>query len=273
MRHEDEVWHRRPVWVLTGVAVVLAIVLGLGATAVGTGFFGLFRAVPATSDDTAAEADARIPPRALVVEDGQRMLIFGDSWTFGLGALTRALGYAPRTAAALGAHAVIDGEPGSGYLREGWEGGTYGERIAALPTDAGFDVVIVQGSINDRRRYPEGYDAAVTAAWDALSMTYPDAAFVVLGPAPHVLPVDEAVVAIDRDLAALAAARGWQYISPLSEEWITEENYLSVIDIGPVGLRHPSTDGHAYLAERLVDALRALALPTVVAAETPAPGW
>ncbi|ANG86880.1 hypothetical protein [Microbacterium aurantiacum] len=46
MRHEDEVWHRRPVWVLTGVAVVLAIVLALGATAVGTGFFGLFRAVP-----------------------------------------------------------------------------------------------------------------------------------------------------------------------------------------------------------------------------------
>ena len=132
MRHEDEVWHRRPVWVLTGVAVVLAIVLALGATAVGTGFFGLFRAVPATSDDIAAEADARVPPRALVVADGQRMLVFGDSWTFGLGALTRALGYAPRTAATLGAHAVIDGEPGSGYLREGWEGGTYGERIAAL---------------------------------------------------------------------------------------------------------------------------------------------
>ncbi|WP_257730691.1 hypothetical protein [Microbacterium aurantiacum] len=40
-----------------------------------------------------------------------------------------------------------------------------------------------------------------------------------------------------------------------------------------MGLRHPSTDGHAYLAERLVDALRALAVPAVAAAETPAPGW
>lgn len=273
MGHEDQVWHRRPVWVLTGVAVVLAIVLGLGATAVGTGFFGLFRAVPAASDDIAADAGAPLSSRALVLEDGQRMLVFGDSWTFGLGALTRSLGYAPRAAAALGAHAVIDGEPGSGYLREGWEGGTYGERIATLPADAAFDVVIVQGSINDRRRHPDGYDSAVTAAWDALSATYPDAAFVVLGPAPHVLPVEDAVVAIDHDLAALATARGWGYISPLSEGWITEENYLSVIDIGPVGLRHPSTDGHAYLADRFVDALRALAVPAVVAAETPARGW
>lgn len=273
MGRGDEVWHRRPVWVLTGVAVVLAIVLGLGATALGTGLFGLFRAAPATSADTAADAEAPAAPRPLVLEDGQRMLVFGDSWTYGLGALTRALGYAPRAAAILGAHAVVDGEPGSGYLREGWEGGTYGERIATLSAEAAFDVVIVQGSINDRRAYPDGYDAAVTAAWDALAATYPGAAFVVLGPAPHVLPVDDAVAAIDRDLAALAAARGWGYISPLSEAWITEENYLSVIDIGPVGLRHPSTDGHAYLAERLADALRALAAPAVAAAETPAGGW
>jgi hypothetical protein len=94
----------------------------------------------------------------------------------------------------------------------------------------------------------------VTAAWDALAAAYPDAAIVVLGPAPHELPVGAETARIDHDLGELAAGRGWWYISPVAAAWITEDNYLDVIDV-EVGRKHPSTEGHRYLAEKLAAAL------------------
>uniref|UniRef100_UPI001A8D5DDE hypothetical protein n=1 Tax=Alicyclobacillus suci TaxID=2816080 RepID=UPI001A8D5DDE len=88
---------------------------------------------------------------------------------------------------------------------------------------------IVQGSINDRRESADGYRAAVDAAWDALAAIYPHAQIVILGPAPQVLPVEAATARIDRDLAGAAAARGWWYVSPIGEQWITPANYSDVI--------------------------------------------
>ena len=69
------------------------------------------------------------------------------------------------------------------------------------------------------------------------------------------LPVEPATARIDADLAELAALRGWWHISPIAEEWITPANYLDVIDTG-IGRNHPSTEGHAYLADRLGGRLR-----------------
>src|SRR5690606_31723542 len=105
------------------------------------------------------------------------------------------------------------------------------------------------------------FRTAVTDAWDAIADTYPDAPVVVFGPAPHVLPVEHATAGIYRDLAELAALRGWNYISPIAQQWITDLNYRRVID--PRDL-HPSTAGHAYLALRLAKALAALAAPAPV---------
>ncbi|MET0811430.1 MAG: SGNH/GDSL hydrolase family protein, partial [Microbacterium sp.] len=172
-------------------------------------------------------------------------------------------------AEALGWNAVIDGVRGSGYLKPGLDGPAYGERIAALDPALYPDLVIIEGSINDRRLYPTGYTAAVTAAWDQLVATYPDAQIVVLGPAPQVLPVEKATERIDGDLAALTAARGWLYISPIEQGWITEANYLSVIDTSELGNDHPSTDGHAYLASRLDEALAALSGASTIVADAP----
>ena len=53
------------------------------------------------------------------------------------------------------------------------DGGSYGERIAALDPALDPDLVIVEGSINDRRLPAEGYRDAVTAAWDALARALP----------------------------------------------------------------------------------------------------
>ena len=222
-------------------------------------------AVVATAEDTVA---AIVAPAPLVIAEHARVLIFGDSWTYGSAASLPTLGYAYVVGERLGWETTVDGVRGSGSLKPGLDGGSYGERIAGLDSNLDPDLVIVEGSINDRRLPADGYREAVTTAWDALEALYPAASIVILGPAPQVLPVEEPTARIDADLAALAAARGWWYISPLADEWITPENYLDVIDTG-IGRDHPSTTGHAYLATRLAEALAELGSGTDVVADAP----
>lgn len=225
-------------------------------------------AVPTAQVAAAAGAPAVVDAEPLMLPAQPRVLIFGDSWTYGSAASDPTLGYAYVIGANLGWKTTVNGVPGSGYLKPGLTGPAFGERIAALDPALDPDLVIVQGSINDRTQGAAGYREAVAAAWNALEALYPDASFVILGPAPHVLPVGTETARIDRDLGELAAARGWWYISPLGERWITDANYLGVIDTG-VGRNHPSTEGHAYLAERLADDLAGMMKTVDAAAEVP----
>jgi lysophospholipase L1-like esterase len=221
----------------------------------------------------AAEGDAAVaasvPPAPLVLEDDARVLVFGDSWVYGSAATVPTLGFAYLLADELGVETVVNGVRGSGYLKPGLDGPAYGERIDALDPALDPDLIIVEGSINDRRLYPTGYRDAVTAAWDALAARYPDATIVVLGPSPQVLPVESSTRSIDADLGELAAARGWWYISPIADDWITTANYLDVIDTGPIGRDHPSTDGHAYLAGRVADAIESMEQQPAIVADAP----
>ncbi|QCQ18067.1 SGNH/GDSL hydrolase family protein [Microbacterium sp. RG1] len=186
------------------------------------------------------------------------MLVLGDSWTYGSAATTPTLGYAYLLGPLMGGETSVNGSRGSGYLVPGIDGGTFSERIAELDASDQPDLIVVQGSINDRKVPLDGYDEAVRGAWDALSALYPDAQIVILGPAPQVLPVEAATAEIDQRLSRAAATRGWPYVSPIGEQWITPENHPWVIDSGPVGRHHPTTEGHAYLAERLTAALEGL---------------
>lgn len=211
---------------------------------------------------------AESPPEAEEASDLPRVLVFGDSWTVGSAATVPSGGYAYRVADIAGWDTIVNGESGSGYLKEGRAGNTFGERIARLDPALDPDVVIIQGSINDRRHGAEGYRDAVWAAWDDLAATYPEATIVVLGPAPQVLPIEAATLRIDRDLAELADERGWPYVSPIADRWITDDNYLQVIDTSERGADHPSDAGHLYLAQRVAEAIGPLVDPvTVVALE------
>lgn len=210
-------------------------------------------------------------PAALTIPSDAMVLVFGDSWTYGSAASDPTLGYAYELGRLTGWTTVVDGVRGSGYLKPGIDGPSFGERITALDPELDPDLIIVQGSINDRLLVAKSdYAGAVNAAWDALSATYPDASIVVLGPAPQVLPVEGGTALIDAELSRLAAERGWWYISPIDDTWIVASNYFDVIDTG-VGRNHPSTAGHAYLAERLAQALAERMAVVEAVAETPAP--
>ncbi|MFD4959407.1 SGNH/GDSL hydrolase family protein [Microbacterium sp. NPDC058389] len=257
----------RRLWLpLAGVALAVAAVC---AVAVVRPWGTTEPAVPATAAADDAGVAASAPPAPLVIDDDASVLVFGDSWVYGSAATVPTLGFAYLLADELAVETVVDGVRGSGYLKPGIDGPAYGERIAALDPALDPDVIIVEGSINDRRAYPTGYRDAVTSAWDALQERFPDAEIVILGPAPQVLPVEEPTRAIDEDLAELASARGWWYISPIGEDWITEANYLDVIDTTEVGNDHPSTAGHAYLASRLADDLKRLEQQPALAADAP----
>lgn len=226
-------------------------------------------APPVAPAVAADQASVAVAPAPLSLPDRPRVLVFGDSWVYGSAAIEPTLGFAYRLADELGWQTTVDGVRGSGYLKPGIDGPAYGERIAALDPAIDPDLIIVEGSINDRRLHPTGYREAVNAAWDALAARFPDATVVILGPAPQVLPVEKATRAIDADLRELAASRGWWYISPIAEEWITPDNYLDVIDTGEIGRDHPSTEGHAYLAQRVAEAIEAMTEQTEVVADAP----
>ncbi|MEV7694172.1 SGNH/GDSL hydrolase family protein [Microbacterium sp. NPDC089189] len=242
---------RRSLGVLAGLAVAIAVVCAVA----------IWR--PWATDPTpVSRADAggaqAVAVPAIDLPDDPRVLVFGDSWTFGSAASVATLGYAYVLGDLLGGETIVNGSRGSGYLVPGIDGGTFGERIADLDPALDPDLVIVQGSINDRKVPAEGYTDAVSSAWDALSATYPNTPIVILGPAPQVLPVEPATARIDRDLSAAATARGWAYISPIADGWITAADYDWIIDTGEIGRNHPTTEGHAYLAERVAEALSAL---------------
>ncbi|GAA1935115.1 hypothetical protein GCM10009775_28780 [Microbacterium aoyamense] len=251
---------RRSWLALAGVAAAVAIVCAVGLTRPST----------ATTPPVVAAVDAAPPATVpLALPQHPTVLVFGDSWVYGSAATEPTLGFAYVAAEKLGWNAIVDGVRGSGYLKPGYDGPAYGERIAALDPSLDPDLVIVEGSINDRRLYPGGYESAVTSAWDDLAALYPDAQIVVLGPAPQILPVEKETAQIDADLASFAAERGWLYISPIEQEWITDANYGSVIDTSELGNDHPSTEGHAYLASRLDEALTALSGASTIVADAP----
>lgn len=240
------------------VGVAVAVLLALAAVVLGV--LRPWASAPSTDPVGAAASDdatVAIAPAPLLLPEHPKVLVFGDSWTYGSAATEPTLGYAYVLAELLDGTTVVNGVRGSGYLKPGLDGPAFGERIAALDPAVAPDLVILQGSINDREQGEAGYRDAVNAAWDAMAATYPDATIVVLGPAPHELPVGAGTARIDADLGALAAARGWWYVSPIAENWITDQNYLSVIDVD-LGRKHPSTDGHRYLAEKLAEALARL---------------
>lgn len=220
---------------------------------------------PAETAPIAAAQDG-ISPAALALPENPTVLVFGDSWTYGSAATLPTQGYAYLLADLIHGQTVVDGVRGSGYQKPGLDGPDYLTRIRALDAGIDPDLIILEGSINDRRENAAAFPAAVNAAWNALTAEFPDVPIVVLGPAPHELPVGASTERIDHDLSVLSAERAWWYISPVQENWITPENYLRLIDVG-IGRKHPTNAGHEYLAQKVFESLERFSTAPVTAAD------
>lgn len=196
-------------------------------------------------------------PAALLTA-GTRTVIFGDSWTQGAAAARPELGYAHLTAQKFGWDNQVLGGSGTGYLNPGSTNiGTFSQRIAKLPEDTSVQLVIMQGSVNDQYRDLKALPGAATQTIQALKAKFPRAHIVVLGPAPNVVPADPTLLRIDNDLQSVTTAAKVTYVSPVIESWITPSNFRTYIDVAAAS--HPNNVGHAFLAGRVVAALKALA--------------
>ncbi|MCM3695822.1 SGNH/GDSL hydrolase family protein [Microbacterium oleivorans] len=232
-------------WGLGVLAAGVAAIVALAA-------WQPWRTAPTVDAATSTSGVAAIEP--LSVSADANVLVFGDSWTYGSAATVPTDGYAYQLGRLTGWNVTVDGVRGSGYMKPGFDGPDFRTRATWLDPRADYDLIIIQGSINDRLQGERGYREEVEATWDVFAGLYPHAQIVIFGPTPHQFPVEEGTARIDRDLQKAAADRHWWYISPLQEQWVTPANYLDVIDVD-AGKRHPSDQGHAYLAERLQQAL------------------
>ncbi|MDT0156847.1 SGNH/GDSL hydrolase family protein [Microbacterium sp. ARD32] len=246
---------RTALMIVSALAVALTVLLGVTRPW-----------VPPAETAPIAAAENGVSPAPLVLPEHPKVLVFGDSWTYGSAATPPTAGYAYLLADLIDGTTVVDGVRGSGYLKPGIDGPDYRTRIDALDASIDPDLIIIQGSINDRRENAAAFPAAVDATWNALTEKFPEVPIVVLGPAPHILPVGASTARIDRALAQLAAQRAWWYISPVQDHWITPENYLQLIDV-ETGRRHPSNAGHEYLAQRVHQALERFSTAPVTAAD------
>lgn len=204
-----------------------------------------------------ALAAAKAPQNAIAA--GTQTVIFGDSWTEGYSATPHTEGYAYL----LGSHFdwayTVSGAAGTGYSNPGASDvGTYSQRFDNLPIDEDVELLIIQGGLNDVD-YPliNAKEIAVEALVQA-ELAFPEAVIVVLGPAPNVLPLWPQIGAVDDALRAASRELQLTYISPIEESWINDANYATVMD--PIS-KHPSANGHIYLAERAASAIQASLAP------------
>jgi lysophospholipase L1-like esterase len=192
----------------------------------------------------------RLVAAAAPVEDTPTVTFIGDSWTEGIGG-DGLRGYAVRTAEQLGWDYTVLGVGGSGYDLPG-RGSTFGQRIdRAIETAP--DVIVVQGSLNERSSTPESLRPAAVDTLERLrAETTPETRIVVLG-ASYVPGTPDATIdwindAV-RDAAALA---GVPFVDVAAEDWTDPATRGIWADPN-----HPNDLGHQIIADHLVPVLRA----------------
>jgi lysophospholipase L1-like esterase len=207
---------------------------------------------------TAGVVGGRVPASAPVAEsvgtatdlpvESPVVTFIGDSWTEGIGA-TALHGYADLAAEQLGWDHYVLGVGGSGYTQPG-RGSTFDDRVErAVSTDP--DVLVVQGSINDRRASPEDLKLAAFRTLGHLSSAIDaDTTVLVLG-ASYTPGLDRPVVDRINDAVAAAAERaGFRFVDPAAAHW----NDPGAVEIWADDA-HPNDVGHQVLADRLIPLL------------------
>lgn len=218
--------------------------------------------MPTTATPTSAprsvsppDADSlrNVPPQPDV-------LIIGDSFTEGYGASSSTASWATIAAESLQWRATIDGIGGTGFTKavasDGRDDLDFRRRLDTHAAGgADYDLVVLQGGLNDSEVDPSVEVANVRAVVRASRLAWPNAPIIVFGPSSPPASVD-----YRRNAAAIKSAAidaGAIFIDPGEPRpWISALN-AHRFDSGD-GL-HLNDAGYVYLAARFVAAIEALA--------------
>jgi acyl-CoA thioesterase-1 len=205
----------------------------------------------ATAGPTWSDGYATYPGSS---RDAPFVSFIGDSWTYGKGA-TGLVGYAPLTGRLLGWKHRVLGVGGSGYVEGGRGDIPFEERIEAAVA-GNPDVVVIQGSINDRTTVTplaELRPAVADTLEELVAAAGADTAVVVLG-ASHVpgVPAEE-VDPINDTLRAEAGRLGLTFVDVVAENWSDPDDPAIWADSA-----HVDDAGAEQVAERLAPVLRAV---------------
>jgi lysophospholipase L1-like esterase len=207
--------------------------------------------LPSGAGGASPAAAAGSTPAHLV--DGRTVVtILGDSWTVGLGA-TDHVGYAQRALAVLGWNWRNLGVSGSGYSVPGAYGSEYEERIDEVAASRP-DVVVVQGSLNERSSTParlrEAAERTLTELREEVDPTVP---IVVVGASYNPGTPDATIDWINAAISAAAADAGLSFVDAAQEGWTDPDDPSQWSDV-----IHPNDRGYELIAERMVPLLRSL---------------
>jgi lysophospholipase L1-like esterase len=233
--------HRRPPWWAVFVSGLCGALLA-----------GLV-AVLSAGGSSPIQAAAAERPAADVGDavDVPVVTFIGDSWTEGVGA-TALRGYAVLTAEQLGWEYYGLGVGGSGYVQSG-RGSTFDQRVErAVATEP--DVIVVQGSLNERRTpLSELEPAALIALAHLRSAIDPGTVVLVVG-SSYTPGTDRAVIDGINDTVAAAAERaGFEFVDPAAENWTDPADAAIWADPN-----HPDDRGHQQIADRLAPLLESM---------------
>ena len=229
---------RAPWWavVLSGLAGALVVMLVMTLTRTG---------------QVNAHGAAAPRPAPATPEVTHSVTFIGDSWTEGFGA-TAMRGYAVLTAEQLGWDYQILGVGGSGYSVLG-RGSTYGERVdRAVATDP--DVIVVQGSLNERTSTPQALTAAADETLSRLRSEAGAHTRILVVGAPYTPGTPNATIDwINQAIQGAATRAGLRFVNPAAEDWTDPHDAAIWSDAN-----HPDDAGCQLVADHLKPLLTAL---------------
>jgi lysophospholipase L1-like esterase len=202
------------------------------------------------------QASAKATPTPVV-------MVLGDSYTAGIGAMPPEKSYAAEAARQLGWQIIIGGYRGTGFVAPCHIGKTfttlYDEELAWRPAP---DLVVVSGGHNDSSKTPALVGTAAQRLLTKIKQRWPGTSVVLLGPMWGGDP-PPAALSIRDTVRSAAASVQVPFIDPLQEKWITG-NVKRGTGNAPQYIRHdgvhPNDAGSRYLGMRFVSALQRLGL-------------
>ncbi|MFF5260170.1 SGNH/GDSL hydrolase family protein [Actinomadura viridis] len=211
------------------------------------------------------------PARAEPERRAPVVFMLGDSYTVGIRGIKAERAYAAETARLLGWQIVVAGMARTGFAGTGGTGETfaslYTEQLAWRPTP---DMVVVSGGHNDVGQPPGLVAQKARRLMETLQQRWPRTQVVLMGPLWGGDPGPKALRVRDV-LREVARTMRIPFVDPLAGRWITgnvRKRTGNADRLIRADGTHPNPAGNRYLAQRLVDDLRAMRLDKPVLGRT-----